>query len=587
MTLHNYLLNWKSLQPDTEHFEHLAMKKIVINSDVFCTVQARLYNGLSLFLKTKAQVPLIRIKSPDNSAYLTFFKKMLISIINQKKTKPSRFYEEYYEKVNNWPGGEATPSQNTHIVNDERIYQAGWIENEALFGCVRIHHSEISLSPGLVHQSNGGVLILSLRTLLEQPFMWRRLKKILVNQRYEWNTLDHTRSLPVEIPSIPMHFRLILVGEEDALAEFEHIDPELTYASLYSEFENNIYLSDDIAFINWKRWVQKIADSLTCPVLSPDFWPILIQEAVRWTGDHKILPLNLEWIRYQLQESELYCQDAIIKGEDLTNALNTRLWREGFLLEKMLHDIVHNQIHIETDGEKIGQINALSVIECPGHPRIFGEPTRISCIVHFGDRGLTDVERQVELAGNLHAKGIMILESWLMTELKLDHTMPFSSSLVFEQSYEEIDGDSASLASLCALISALALKPINQKIAVTGSIDQLGQVQSIGKVNEKIEGFFRLCRKRTLNGTQGVIIPSSNIQNLSLHQEVINAVRNGKFSIWSVSTIDEALILLTGIEWKKNGKPCLLRSIQDRITKSSQYNTREYMSLLRWFKWLK
>ncbi|WP_157991299.1 AAA family ATPase [Candidatus Erwinia haradaeae] len=585
--MNNYLLEWQSLQPDIKHFEHLFITNTVINSDVFYTIQARLYNGLSLFLKTQAQIPLIRIKSPDSSFYLILFQKVLISILDPSKNKSSSFHGRCYEKMQYLPYRDNLLSLQNNLINAAGVYQAGWIEHEALFGSVRIHQSKISLSPGLVHRANGGVLILSLQTLLAQPLIWRRLKKILVNKQYEWYSPDQSRCLPIEIPSIPMYFRLMLVGGEKALAEFETIEPELTYMSLYAEFEDNIYLSDDMAFINWKRWVENVVDSLSFPILSPDFWPVLIREAVRWTGDHKILPLDLEWIRHQLQESILYCDGPIMRGKDLQNALNIRLWREGFLLERMLHDVLQKQIHIETTGERIGQINGLSVIEYPGHPRVFGEPVRISCIAHLGNGELTDVDRQVELAGSLHAKGVMILESWLMAELKLDCTMPFTASLVFEQSYEQIDGDSASLAALCVLISALALQPINQMIAITGSMDQLGGVQSIDRVNEKVEGFFRLCNQRTLKGSQGVIIPSSNIQHLSLHQDVINAVRDGQFSIWSVSHVTEALFLLTGIEWEQDNKPCLIRSIKNRIAKVAQRNTKQHISLLHWFKWTK
>ncbi|MDQ2195089.1 S16 family serine protease, partial [Vibrio sp. A14(2019)] len=169
-------------------------------------------------------------------------------------------------------------------------------------------------------------------------------------------------------------------------------------------------------------------------------------------------------------------------------------------------------------------INGLSVLEYPGHPRAFGEPARISCVAHIGDGEFVDVERKAELGGNLHAKGMMIMQAFLNAELELDQPMPLSASIVFEQSYGEVDGDSASLAELCALISALSQQPINQQIAVTGSVDQFGHVQPIGGVNEKIEGFFEVCQRRGLTGTQGVILPSTNVRHLCLHPSVIDAV---------------------------------------------------------------
>lgn len=195
--------------------------------------------------------------------------------------------------------------------------------------------------------------------------------------------------------------------------------------------------------------------------------------------------------------------------------LQQREWREGFLAERMQDEILQEQILIETEGERIGQINALSVIEFPGHPRAFGEPSRISCVVHIGDGEFTDIERKAELGGNIHAKGMMIMQAFLMSELQLEQQIPFSASLTFEQSYSEVDGDSASMAELCALISALADVPVNQSIAITGSVDQFGRAQPVGGLNEKIEGFFAICQQRELTGKQGVIIPTANIRHLS------------------------------------------------------------------------
>ncbi len=177
----------------------------------------------------------------------------------------------------------------------------------------------------------------------------------------------------------------------------------------------------------------------------------------------------------------------------------------------MQDEILQEQILIETEGECVGQINALSVIEFPGHPRAFGEPSRISCVVHIGDGEFIDVERKAELGGNIHAKGMMIMQAFLMSELELEQQLPFTASLTFEQSYSEVDGDSASMAELCALISAPANVPINQSIAITGSVDQFGRVQPVGGLNE-IEGFFTICQQRGLTGKQGVIIQRSSSQ---------------------------------------------------------------------------
>jgi Lon-like ATP-dependent protease len=263
-----------------------------------------------------------------------------------------------------------------------------------------------------------------------------------------------------------------------------------------------------------------------------------------------------------------------------------REWREGFLAERMQDEILLEQILIETEGEQIGQINALSVIEFPGHPRAFGEPSRISCVVHVGDGEFNDVERKAELGGNIHAKGMMIMQAFLMAELELEQQLPFSASLTFEQSYSEVDGDSASMAELCALMSALAGVPINQSLAITGSVDQFGRSQPVGGLNEKIEGFFAICHQRELTGKQGVIIPSANVRHLSLHQELLDAVQAQQFFIWAVDDVRDALPLLTGLPWEAEGQNNLKQLIQERIAQATQQDARHRFPWpLRWLNW--
>jgi len=584
--LTNNRLEWRALQPDTERFQHLISQAATADTDCFANVQSRLFNGLSLLLQTPAKVPMMLVKSAESAEHLILLQQVLSSLIAATETNDTDVlyggrYQIEPQKINWHPA----QSLQDNFASTGGVHQADWIETEQLFGCVRVHNATITLSPGLIHQANGGVLILSLRSLLAQPLLWLRLKQIMITQRFDWYSQDETRPLPLEIPSMPVQLRLVLTGDRDALADFQEMEPELASLSLYSEFEDNIQLVDDEEFSHWLQWVQSIANSLEYPAIAEDFWPVLIHEAARFTGDQDTLPLDIAWLARQLQDAALYSEDGILSGENLRDALNTREWREGFLSERVRDDILLDQILIETEGEMVGQINALSVIEFPGHPRAFGEPSRISCVVHAGDGEFTDVERKAELGGNIHAKGMMIMQAWLISELELEQQLPFSASLVFEQSYSEVDGDSASLAELCALISALASQPINQQIAVTGSVDQFGRVQPVGGLNEKIEGFFNICNQRTLNGNQGVIIPEANVRHLSLQQDIVDAVREGKFHLWAVSSVDEALPLLTGVEWDKEDAPCLLRSIQERIAQLNQQDTRQLPWPLRWLNW--
>ncbi|MGL5043877.1 MAG: S16 family serine protease, partial [Plesiomonas sp.] len=221
------------------------------------------------------------------------------------------------------------------------------------------------------------------------------------------------------------------------------------------------------------------------------------------------------------------------------------------------------------------------------HPFAFGEPSRISCVVHLGDGDISDVERKVELGGNIHAKGMMIMQAYLASELALEQQLPFSASLVFEQSYGEVDGDSASLAELCALVSALSLQPVSQSIAITGAVDQFGRVQPVGGINEKIEGFFAVCENRGLTGEQGIILPASNLRHLCLSDDVVEAVKDGTFHVYAVEHASEALSLLTGLPFDSDDEkqPSLLGLIEQRIEQLNQTEQQTTPWWLRWTNW--
>ncbi len=271
------------------------------------------------------------------------------------------------------------------------------------------------------------------------------------------------------------------------------------------------------------------------------------------------------WHRALLEEAALLGHQATIEKEHIEQALNQRYYRESYLPERALDDILDGQVIIETQGEQIGQVNGLTVIDIAGHPVSYGEPARISCVIHFGDGDISDVERKVELGGNLHAKGMMIMQAFVSSALNLDVPLPFSASVVFEQSYSEVDGDSASLAELCSLVSALSEYPIDQQIAVTGAVDQFGRVQAVGGLNEKIEGFYRVCQHQGFTGEQGVILPKSNLKHLALHQSVVESIKNGEFNIWPVSNVDEAVPVLMNKPFRGDDEESVISRIAERI----------------------
>lgn len=574
-------LSRRFLAPATEAFQALFAQPDLAseNESLFSELQARLHYALEQFLHPQGVSPLLLVKAPEEKDYLQLLTQTTLSLRdNDESALTGVDYQVIGSKIT------VTPARSTddNFASTGPVVYADWIEAEQLFGCVRQFNGEITLQPGLVHQANGGILILSLRTLMAQPLLWMRLKNVISHQRFDWLTFDDARPLPVSIPSMPLTLKLVLVGDRDSLADFEEMEPELAETSLYSEFEDNLQISDEETLKQWCQWVWNVAREKSLPGLAADAWPLLMQEGARDTGDQEIMPLCPLWIARQLREAAPFTDNDVINAEQLKTMLEQRLWREGFLAERMQDEILLEQILIETEGECIGQINALSVIDFPGHPRPFGEPSRITCVVHVGDGEFTDVERKAELGGNIHAKGMMLMQAFLMAELDLEQQLPFSASLTFEQSYSEVDGDSASMAELCALISALANVPINQSIAITGSVDQFGRAQPIGGLNEKIEGFFAICAQRGLSGKQGVIIPSANVRHLSLSSEIQEAVEAGAFSIWAIDDVGDALPLLTQLNWDGEGQT-LLQTIQERIAQATQPEPRyRYPWPLRW-----
>nr|WP_184280495.1 Lon protease family protein [Serratia fonticola] len=576
----NNRLEWQSLLPAATPYQAIFDSAAQLAPVAFSAIQPRLENALTLFLHPQSQPRFMLLKAQETREYLALIARAAKQLQPQPGIKGSRYVIE---------GG--TAHIETAVGDDEPFAAKGacvyqeWIEPEQLFGCVRIHNGEIHLQPGLIHQANGGVLILSARALLAQPLLWLRLKQMITQRQFQWLTPDETRPLPISIPPMPLELHLIVLGDRHGLADFHDMEPELCEQAIYGEYEDDLQLTEADDMAQWCSYVNSIITEQQLLPLAADAWHPLMVQAVRYTGDQGNLPLSPLWISQQLSEAALYAEEQQITAKALEAALNAREWRESYLAERMQDEIELGQIMIETEGEVIGQINGLSVLDYPGHPRSFGEPSRISCVVHLGDGEFTDVERKAELGGNLHAKGMMIMQAFLISELELDQQLPFSASIVFEQSYGEVDGDSASLAELCALISALSQQPITQQIAVTGSVDQFGNVQPIGGVNEKIEGFFEVCLRRGLTGKQGVILPESNVRHLCLRPDVVEAVREGQFHLWAVDSAAQALPLLTGYPYSDEQQPNLLAAIQERIAQVNPQERRQWPWPLRWLNW--
>ncbi|MEG1122738.1 MAG: Lon protease family protein [Citrobacter sp.] len=578
-------LAWRDLVPDTDSYQEIFAQPHVTDetNTLLSDTQPRLQFALEQLLQQWATSSFMLVKAPEELEYLN----LIATAARSLHTDAGSLTGGHYDISGHTIRYRAAQHAEDNFATLTQVVNADWVEAEQLFGCLRQFNGEITLQPGLVHQANGGVLVISLRTLLAQPLLWMRLKAIVSHERFDWVAFDESRPLPVSVPSMPLKLKVVLVGERESLADFQEMEPELAEQAIYSEFEDNLQIVDAETMTQWCQWVTHTAKRNNLPYPAPDAWLTLVREAVRYTGDQDTLPLNPLWITRQLKEVAPLCEGETCNAEQLGLMLAQREWREGFLAERMQDEILQEQILIETEGERIGQINALSVIEFPGHPRAFGEPSRISCVVHIGDGEFTDIERKAELGGNIHAKGMMIMQAFLMSELQLEQQIPFSASLTFEQSYSEVDGDSASMAELCALISALADVPVNQSIAITGSVDQFGRAQPVGGLNEKIEGFFAICQQRELTGTQGVIIPSANVRHLSLQPALLQAVEEEKFTIWAVDDVTDALPLLLNLVWDGEGQTTLMQTIQERIATATQQEGRHRFPWpLRWLNWI-
>jgi lon-related putative ATP-dependent protease len=274
----------------------------------------------------------------------------------------------------------------------------------------------------------------------------------------------------------------------------------------------------------------------------------VIERSARLIGDGEKLSTHMQSVADLLREANYWARNSgsdIVSAEHVNASIEAQIYRSSRLRERLQEAILRETVLIDTQGEEIGQINGLSVMMLGNYA--FGRPSRITARIRMGKGEVIDIERQVELGGPLHSKGVLILSSYLGSRYAANRPLPLSASLVFEQSYGGVDGDSASSAELYALLSALAEVPIKQSLAVTGSVNQNGQVQAIGGVNEKIEGYFDICNARGLSGEQGVMIPHANVKNLMLRQDVVEAVTADKFQIYPIETIAQGIEVLTGV----------------------------------------
>ncbi|MFH0265136.1 S16 family serine protease [Vibrio rumoiensis] len=529
--------SWQSATPNFSQYEDILSQNDPDSRLSFLDLQPRLKSSILHFAQMESFPRFLLVNSPDNFIYRQTIHNAYLMLMNI---------------------GEL---DRAPVITSESI------ELEDLFGQYQVENGHVvHNSQGLLDKADGGYLIISSNLILANPRAWPKLKAAVLGNACSGISSD-SRQVIESPPTKNYDIKLIVIGDRMQLGDLDLFDADMrTHLCLFAEVELDTKLNSD-TLISYIQYINGVIDDYKLPkLLDLNAWSFLLAQGARETEDQERMPLCPIWHRTLLSEAALISNGQAISKSDMQKALAERTYRQEYLPQRALADILEGQVIIETQGERVGQVNGLTVIEVPGHPVIYGEPARISCVIHFGDGDIADVERKAELGGNLHAKGMMIMQAFLGSALNLDDPLPFAASIVFEQSYSEVDGDSASLAELCSLVSALSEYPINQQIAVTGAVDQFGRVQAVGGLNEKIEGFFHICQHRGLTGNQGIVLPKTNLKHLSLHHDVVEAIKNDQFHLWSVESVDQALPIIFGKAFRGDEEEeTILKKISERI----------------------
>lgn len=525
-------VDWQHVTPQYDEYAHQLEQYPDLSPFSFTQIQHRFRDALTRFARLSSLSRVLLVNAPDNAIY----RQLIIESLNSS--------------ISN---------------NNQPVIRTESLNAQALFDQVESKEGQIiATKQGLLSKADNGFLIVSANLILANPGSWLLLKSALLGDEIEPITsnpdhLSHSQA------TRSYNIKLLVVGDRGQMGDLDYLDSDIRSGfCLFSEIEQDLKLNQDslTEYLGYLKWLQ---NRYQLPELTVDAVTALLSAGAREAEDQTYTPLCPIWHNTLLSEAAIESDDKSIDANHIEQALIHKYQRESYLPERAIDDILDGQVIIETQGEQVGQVNGLTVIDVPGHPISYGEPARISCVIHFGDGDISDVERKAELGGNLHAKGMMIMQAFVSASLNLEDPLPYSASVVFEQSYCEVDGDSASLAELCSLVSALSEYPINQQIAVTGAVDQFGRVQAVGGLNEKIEGFYHVCKHQGLTGEQGVILPHSNLKHLALMPGVVDSIKNGEFHIWSVSNVDEAIPLIMNKPFRDEEQESVLSKIAERI----------------------
>ncbi|MBA1193449.1 AAA family ATPase [Pseudomonas entomophila] len=407
------------------------------------------------------------------------------------------------------------------------------------------------LRPGALHRANGGFLVLEAEKMLGEPFVWDALKRALQSRKLKMESplgeLGRVATVTLAPQVIPLNVKVVVIGSRQLYYALQDHDPDFQEMfRVLVDFDEDMPMLDE----NLEQFAQLLRTRTNEEGMAPltaDAVARLATYSARLAENQKRLSARIGDLFQLVSEADFIRQlanDATTDAGHIDRALRAKATRTGRVSARILDDMLAGIILIDTDGAAIGKCNGLTVLEVGDSA--FGVPARISATVYPGGSGIVDIEREVNLGQPIHSKGVMILTGYMGSRYAQEFPLAISASIALEQSYGYVDGDSASLGEVCTLISALSKTPLKQCFAITGSINQFGEVQAVGGVNEKIEGFFRLCEARGLTGEQGVIIPRANVVTLMLDERVLQAVEAGRFHVYAVSQADEALSLLVG-----------------------------------------
>lgn len=409
----------------------------------------------------------------------------------------------------------------------------------------------MKIHSGSFVKANGGYLVINLMDAIQEPGVWQTLKRALKTSEIEIQTFDPyyfitTTGLKPE--SIPMDVKVVVLATPQLYHMLKHYDPDVDKIfKVRADFEHNMNLHNG-AVADISRLVKTFVDDSNLLPFDKTAVSALMEHGVRLGGRQEKISTAFPVLQDIMEEANFFARSAEMKyvgAEDVRKAITARIYRAGQMEDRLQEMIERGSVFIDTAGKVVGQVNGLAVYAMGDH--MFGKPSRITATTSMGKEGIINIEREADLSGAIHNKGMFILSGYLRRYFAQDKPLTLAASIAFEQSYGGVDGDSASSTELYALLSSLSGVPILQSIAVTGSVNQRGEVQPIGGANEKIEGFFKVCESRGLHGEQGVMIPAANVKDLMLNDDVVAAVRDGKFHIWPVHTINQGIEILTGI----------------------------------------